>query len=265
MEVVYVIPTLIFAPAFILLVVAVAIGGLFLTQRLTPQGVLREHNDIVGFLIAVVGVIYAVALAFLVIVVWEGFNEAERTVVHEVDALTDIYHGVQVFPAPDRDRLRLNIKRYNSLMLHEEWPAMKDGRVSVTAQAVALDIARDVTDLNPVGNREIDEHNELLTLTEKFLDSRRERLHMNVAGLPQIMWWTMTLGGVLTIGFAYLFGGVNRTLHAVMVGLLAATVAAMLVLVIEINLPFRGDTAVSDHIWHTQIEQLEASDHPPSR
>ena len=46
-----------------------------------------EQNDVVGFVIAVVGVIYAVLLAFVVIVAWENFDEAEQIVGQEASTL----------------------------------------------------------------------------------------------------------------------------------------------------------------------------------
>ena len=44
-------------------------------RRLAPSIVEGEHNDVAGFLIAVVGVVYAVTLAFIVIVTWEEYRE----------------------------------------------------------------------------------------------------------------------------------------------------------------------------------------------
>jgi hypothetical protein len=251
---IYDLPTIVFGPLFVLLVIAMSIAGLLLVRRYASQSTLKEHNDITGFMIAIVGVIYAVALAFLVIVVWEDFSRAEDTVQHEVDALTDIYHGVQVFPPEGRDRIRAAIKTYNHLIVTQEWPAMQHGGMSADADKIKTQISDDITNLVPVGVRADDEHRELLQLNESFLDARRARLHQNDEGVPTIMWWTMAFGGAVTIGFAYLFGGVNRTQHIVMVALLAAIIAAMLVLVIEINLPFRGDGGVSDEVWLTQAK-----------
>ena len=56
-----------------LLVVAVsvliAVAGLTLVQRLVPSRLRREHNDVAGFIYAVLGVIYAVLIALVVIAV----------------------------------------------------------------------------------------------------------------------------------------------------------------------------------------------------
>src|SRR5438477_8054128 len=58
---------LIFVGGFVL----VAVGAGLLAHRYLPQTVLEDHNDIAGFMFAVVGVVYAVVLAFLAIATWQ--------------------------------------------------------------------------------------------------------------------------------------------------------------------------------------------------
>ncbi|MGA9848682.1 MAG: hypothetical protein WBQ45_13705, partial [Roseiarcus sp.] len=48
---------------------------------------LVQNNEIAGFKFATVGVIYAVLLAFAVIVVWEKFSTAENAVDQEAAAV----------------------------------------------------------------------------------------------------------------------------------------------------------------------------------
>src|SRR3712207_9534008 len=64
-----------------------AILGLALVQRLVPATIRKEHNDVAGFIYAVVGVIYAVLLALVVIATWEEFGRARITVETEATAL----------------------------------------------------------------------------------------------------------------------------------------------------------------------------------
>lgn len=55
--------------------VIVACGGHVLVKRSFPKSDFIVHNEVAGFLIAVVGVLYAVLLGFLTIVVWEQFRK----------------------------------------------------------------------------------------------------------------------------------------------------------------------------------------------
>ena len=76
--------TVVFTVVFGVLVVfagcLAAVAGLELVQRLVPHEKRQEHNDVAGFLYAVVGIVYAVLLALLVIAVWEQFQKANETV-----------------------------------------------------------------------------------------------------------------------------------------------------------------------------------------
>ena len=76
-----------------LLVVAVsvliAVTGLTMVQRLVPLQLRKEHNDVAGFIYAVLGVIYAVLIALVVIAVWEDFAAARDTVERESSELDD--------------------------------------------------------------------------------------------------------------------------------------------------------------------------------
>src|SRR5262245_2296468 len=74
-----------------------AMIGPHLVRRYVTLEELSANNEVAGFKFAVVGVLYAVLLAFAIIVVWEKFSEAENTVAREAGAVATIYrlsHGI---------------------------------------------------------------------------------------------------------------------------------------------------------------------------
>ncbi len=68
-----------------------SIGGVPLVRRRFGLDQLRRNNEVAGFQFATVGVLYAVLLAFAVLVVWEKFNEAEESVAREAGSAATIY------------------------------------------------------------------------------------------------------------------------------------------------------------------------------
>ena len=68
------------APLLALLFLAVAIsaslGAMWLVRRSTELETLESHKEVAGFIIAVIGALYSVLLAFVVIAVWGTFEEA---------------------------------------------------------------------------------------------------------------------------------------------------------------------------------------------
>jgi len=68
-----------------------ALAAPVLVRRHVSHERLRINNEVAGFMFAVVGVLYAVLLAFAVIVVWEKFNEAEHAAAQEAGAAATVY------------------------------------------------------------------------------------------------------------------------------------------------------------------------------
>ena len=64
-------------------------------------------------------------------------------------------------------------------------------------------------------------------------------------GLPGVLWIALVFGGVVTIGFAMIFGLRSTALHVLMTGSLAAVIGALLFVAVAIDRPFTGDVAVT--------------------
>src|ERR1700737_1897722 len=77
---------------------------------------LVQNNEIAGFKFATVGVIYAVLLAFTVIVVWEKFTDAETAVVQEAGAAATLY-PLASGPEPEAAATRAALTNYLRLSI----------------------------------------------------------------------------------------------------------------------------------------------------
>jgi hypothetical protein len=55
-------------------ITSVAVAGALLVRRWATVDVLERHNEVAGFIYAVIGVLYAVLLGFTAIIVWERFD-----------------------------------------------------------------------------------------------------------------------------------------------------------------------------------------------
>jgi hypothetical protein len=79
--------------------VLVAVAGLTLVQRIVPSQLRQQHNDVAGFIYAVLGVIYAVLIALVVIAVWEDYAAARVAVEREASELEDVFRLAHPLPA----------------------------------------------------------------------------------------------------------------------------------------------------------------------
>ena len=83
-------------PALILAIIVVPTTIAIALQALVRRSVgferLELNNEVAGFIFAIIGVVYAVLLAFVVIAVWEKFSEAQSAVTEEAGAIAALHH-----------------------------------------------------------------------------------------------------------------------------------------------------------------------------
>ena len=86
---------------------------------------------------------------------------------------------------------------------------------------------------------------ELLNSCNQLYVMRSSRLSAVQGHVPGAVWWIVFLGAVITTGYTYFFGCHNFAMHLAMIGILAATLALVVVLIIDLDRPFRGAISVS--------------------
>lgn len=88
---------------FILLVsVSAALLGLTIVRRTVSHDRLARHTDVAGYIYAVIGVIYAVILAQVVIAAWEEYRDARTVAAAEADAVLNLARLAETWPDQDR-------------------------------------------------------------------------------------------------------------------------------------------------------------------
>ena len=115
--------------AFILLVPTTifAMCGPAIVRRYVPLDRLSANNEVAGFKFATVGVIYAVLLAFAILVVWERFNKADSDVANEASAAATVFRLTQGLDADHGAAVRNATTKYLREAVDKDWPAMGHG------------------------------------------------------------------------------------------------------------------------------------------
>jgi hypothetical protein len=229
----------------ILVLPTVAVVAQLGIRRTWPGLAKGEHNDVAGFIIAVVGVIYAVLLAFVVIVSWEKFVSAESVVGEEASALRSIYRESTAFPLELREQLNDDVRRYATTVIEEEWPAMADGHAGDPAVALVLDeMVVHLTSLPATTPTQAEFVGAEAQRFNDLVSARSQRLDFVDQGVANVLWIALVVGAVVTIGFAMIFGLRSAALHVVMTGSLAVTIGVLLFVAIVMDRPFGGGVMV---------------------
>src|SRR4051794_14548805 len=86
------IPTAVLFVGIVAITVGLSIAGVLIVRRKVDASVLEPHHDVAGFILAVVGVVYAVLLAFVVVIVWQQFEDARADADREAAVLLAVGH-----------------------------------------------------------------------------------------------------------------------------------------------------------------------------
>ena len=127
-------PTWLWGTTLVVLFTAFSCAGLLIFHRLVHVNVRRAHNDLAGFTIAVIGVLYAVLLAFIAIATWESFSRASDIVESESDFAGGIYLDTQGLTQAKGQPIRDAVARYVSVVINVEWPIQRAGKTPARKQ-----------------------------------------------------------------------------------------------------------------------------------
>lgn len=231
------------------LAVIAACAGHAIVRRCVPYHDLVKHNDVAGFTIAIIGVIYAVMLAFVVVVVWEQYNDADSRYGDEVNAISDLDTYSRAMRAAEAAAIHGMAAHYVRLMIDEEWPAMLKGGESPGAAQVLSDIQQTLVAVRPKDTRSAIMQLRLIESLQRVKDDRARRLSDNLQTLPYVLWVALLVGAVITVCFSYLFGVENFRVQLAMTASVAVLIAVSFTLLIELDFPFRRDAAISADRW----------------
>jgi hypothetical protein len=214
----------------------------------------RAHNELTGFAIAVISVTYAVLLAFIAIATWESFSEAGQIVDSEADYVGSIYRDTQGLPPRMGQDIRIDTQQYITTVIDDEWPVQRGGRTPNQGWESLRKIHSAIVTMQPADLGEAVIQAELLRTLNELYRARASRLSAVQGHIPEVIWWIIFFGGMLTTGYTYLFGFHDFRMHLILTGAVALSMALIVVLIIALDWPFRGNVSISPDAF-IKVEQ----------
>jgi hypothetical protein len=237
---------LINVPLWVLVLVVIgvpallAMAAVWLVRRRVCLEALAANNEVGGILFAITGTIYAIFLAFTVVVVWEELGQAETIVNEEAASLISLYHTVRPLPEPGATLVQQELRAYTLAVRDDEWETMAHGEPSPRAEETLASLWQTLTAFEPTTNGQIALHTEAIARLSELSRQRQLRIQASEQNVSDLFWAVLLGGAVVTIGFALFFGMPSVRMQAVMTGLMTALIAAGLFLVLVLDRPFTG-------------------------
>ena len=253
------IPAWLLCLIMVVLYVGVSIAGLLIIRKLYPHYKCKLHNDIAGFIFATLGVIYAVLLAFIVVITWQDFDKAQDVTVNEANCIAALYRDATPFPAEFRAELKNKLTNYVRDIINEEWQMMGTGQRSASVQNIQEELWKLYGGFQPKNETQKIFLAESVKKLNQAAEMRRQRIVYASTGINPLLYFVLFAGSFITIAFTMLFGTENIIPHLIMVSLLAAMISITLFTVIAMDYPFTGDISIKPDVFINMLSSLMRS------
>jgi hypothetical protein len=230
-------------------------------RRIVSVEFRRRHNDAAAAVFSIIGVTFAVLLAFVAMLAWEGFNRAKAASYAEAAHVLEVDNVSLGFAEPLRGLLRDDILGYLRAVTGIEWPAQAEGRTvdRGTAYLEKLNQIATGAAAADAGGNPPNLQNMLAQSLYGLWRARQQRLLAAQTTIPAVVWIVTIIGGGLTIAFGSFLGVPSLGMHLAMSAVLAVSGTLVLILIIALSNPFRGDFRVSTLPFDQVLAHIEAA------
>ncbi|MEM7399431.1 MAG: DUF4239 domain-containing protein, partial [Pseudomonadota bacterium] len=183
-----------------------SVGLQLLVRRIYGVDFITSNQEVAGFKYAVVGVAYAVLLAFVVVSVWEDFDETQQDIHAEAGRFYDVYRNSYDFPEEDGAKIRAAIQAYAKAVREYDWPAMREGRWGSPEAANAYTrLSRTVGNIEATRPGRLASLEHAISLQQDVADYRIWRLSDVGGHMTPMVWFVLIVGGVITLAYPAFF------------------------------------------------------------
>ncbi len=224
--------------------VLLSVVGLILVRQKVPVDSLMENHEVGGYMLSVVGTMYAVLLGLVVVDAMSRFQEARTIVEQEANSLADVFVMARRFPEEKKKKIESLCLNYVTEVVQVEWPMMGDFQKSSKARKMCFDLMHEVIDFEPVSESQKAVYPIAVQEVCNLWENRRARTNISDNGMPVEEWVVLILGASVCSVFSYFFGLRNLKAQMIMTGLSSSLIALNLFLVLMFGYPFTGDMKI---------------------
>jgi hypothetical protein len=209
---------------------------------------LQSNNEVAGAKFGAIAAFYSVLLAFIVVVVWNGYTEA-ASICQQEAADCQILYRLSEGIDPERGEgapVRAALTDYLRSVIDKEWPLMSTHGFShdTFAKFNLLSHSIVTAQIRESSASAVNVHRQMLDTLAHLSMARNLRLLSSTTDVPGILWMILVLGAISTIAFASFFGSPNVIAQATMSGTVAMLLALILLAIFLLDNNFSGDLGI---------------------
>jgi ABC-type multidrug transport system fused ATPase/permease subunit len=236
-------------PPFVLMVCIIGLfalagmAGTYYFRKFIRIDYKRSHNEMVGYIFAILGGFYGLLLGFVVFLVWDSVNGAQNNANREGSLARGLYRDIRYYPDTAQMKpLMVSYLKYVHSAVEEEYPAMeqmksftKDNRKYFNEVFKEMELL-DAHD--PKVEQMFRHLNDLATARSlRQLDASTE--------IAIEIWVPLLVGALIIMVFAMLVDVESLRLHMTVNGLLGAFIGMVIYIIIILDHPFSGKMKIN--------------------
>ena len=244
-----------------------SVTGLLVVRKRVSLGTLRSYHQVAGYLLSIVGMLYAVLVGFVIVDSMHHMQDVRELVSLEASGLANIFLCSEGLPQAKKLEIRALCHQYALDVINDEWPALERGVYSQKTFDEVFKIWKAVTTYEPKNNAESDVHRQLTSEVCSMAQSHRARVVSASHGVAPVLWFVLVVGGIFTILFTYFFGVGNLNAQILMNVLLVIVLSLNMYLVFAFGSPMSRDLGVLPGPFRLDLlifENFDSMSMPPS-
>ena len=218
------------------------ISGLFLLIK--RNRILQRFTielDIGGIIYGGIVAVYSILLAFIVVIVWQQYQNTGDRVQEESSKVFNLYRASYAFPdSTIGKKIRTTVIDYVNSVVTDEFPSMEYDSTSPHTQKKYNDVWAMVYSIHPTTENEKIWYASMVSSVNQFGEARIIRISDIEPSLPPLMWKILLAGGFIIILFAILFKSANNWAHFIKILMFSVVIVFNLMLVNLLDHPYKG-------------------------
>jgi hypothetical protein len=235
------------------LILAVVLFGVWLARRYVPATREGFDAEVSSQLLGVVATVFGLLLAFVVVITFQGYSDADSTARQEADALAQIVRDSGAFSAADHARVGAAAGAYVRAVVNDEWPRLREGHNSALAWSKVGALYRALESADPTTPAARSFYDDSVSRLNDALAARRHRISVASGELSSLVAGLLLLGTFVILGYVVLVGSRSAAFHAIGAGSIALVLGFSLAVLLLYNYPYSGDLAINPHAFQTGV------------
>jgi hypothetical protein len=201
-------------------------------------------------------VFYGLALALITVTIWQNYSDVAKIASEEATAAAALYRDLSDYPEPIRTQLQTQLRNYVDQIIHHAWPMQQRGQIPTGGLEMMNRFRVRLMGFEPATEGQKIMAAETVAAYDRLIHAWRLRIDSVQARLPGVLWLTILLGALISIGSSFFFRIEDIWLHAIQVSLLSFFVGMIIFLIYAFDRPFRGELGVGADSYQVVYDHL---------